>query len=61
MRAVFFSSVFSFCKVKTTFNENERITGIARKSGNRKYPRLSFVQYLQTGASQRYKTWHEIF
>ena len=25
--------------------------GIDQKSGNRKYPRLSFAQYLETGAS----------
>ena len=26
--------------------------GIDQKSGNRKYPRLSFAQYLETGASK---------
>ena len=29
--------------------------GTDQKSGNRKYPRLSFVQYLETGASKEYQ------
>ena len=29
------------------------------ETGNQKYPRLSFVQYLETGASTGYQIWHE--
>ena len=32
--------------------------GIDKKSGNRKYPRLSFVQYLKTGTSYEYQIWY---
>ena len=35
------------------------LSGIDQKSGNRKYPRLSFAQYLETGASKEYQMWHE--
>ena len=32
---------------------------IDQKSGNTKYPRLSFAQYLETGASKECQIWHE--
>ena len=34
------------------------VTGIDHKSRNRKYPCLSFAQYLETGASWLYQIWH---
>ena len=34
--------------------------GLTRqKSGNQKYPRLSFAQYLKTGTIYRYQIWHK--
>ena len=34
---------------------------IDQKSGNQKCSRLSFAQYLETGASKEYQIWHERF
>ena len=31
----------------------------SQKSGNRKYPHLSFAQYLETGASKGYQIWQK--
>ena len=38
---------------------NFLLSGIDQKSKNRKYPHLSFAQYLETGASYGYQIWHE--
>ena len=32
--------------------------GFDQKSGNQKYPRVSLIQYLETGVSQRYQIWY---
>ena len=36
------------------------VTSIDSKSGNHKYPRLSFVQYLETGASEDIKLYMNV-
>ena len=33
--------------------------GFDQKSKNQKYPHLSLIQYLETGASNGYQIWHE--
>ena len=59
-----YTSVFadvSYCKFELTWNkELHYITlRIDQKSGNQKYPRLSFAQYLETGVRYRYQIWHK--
>ena len=39
--------------------DNFLLQGIDQKSGNRKYPRLSFAQYLETETSYGYQIWHK--
>ena len=39
--------------------DNFFLYGVDQKSGNQKYPYLSFAQYLETRVSKEYQIWHE--
>ena len=41
--------------------DNFFLQEIDQNSGNRKYPRRRFSQYLETGTSKKYEIWHERF
>ena len=62
----FLSSLVTGPSFMSTFHwfwnyDNFPLEGIDQKSRNWKYPRLSFAQYLATGASYGDHNWHECF